>query len=60
MVFVAPASRRSARGTKWLINPRNVIDEIHAEMRGVRDELTRLRISTLDHFDPQPDPEKPR
>jgi len=25
----------------------NVIDEIHAEMRGVRDELTRRRMLTL-------------
>jgi hypothetical protein len=36
----------------------NVIDEIHAEMRGVRDELAKLR--TLDHFDTQRDPAKPR
>jgi hypothetical protein len=36
----------------------NVIDEIHAEMRGVRDELAKSR--TLDHFDTQRDPAKPR
>jgi hypothetical protein len=36
----------------------DVIAEIHAEMRGVRDELAKLR--TLDHFDTQRDPAKPR
>ena len=36
----------------------NVIDEIHAEMRGVRDELTRLR--TLALIDPCDEPAKPR
>ena len=35
-----------------------VLAEIHAEMRGVRDELAKLR--TLDHFDTQRDPAKPR
>jgi hypothetical protein len=36
----------------------NVIDEIHAEMRGVRDELTRLR--TLALIDSCDEPSKPR
>jgi hypothetical protein len=36
----------------------NVIAEIHAEMRGVRDELTRLRTLTL--INPCDEPSKPR
>jgi hypothetical protein len=36
----------------------DVIAEIHAEMRGVRDELAKLR--TLDHFDTRHDPAKPQ
>jgi hypothetical protein len=36
----------------------NVIDDINAEMRGVRDELTRLR--TLALIDPCDEPSKPR
>jgi hypothetical protein len=37
----------------------DVIDDINAEMRSARDELTRLRTLTLDHFDTL-DSEKPR
>jgi hypothetical protein len=36
----------------------NVLAEFHREMRGVRDELAKLR--TLDDFDTQRDPAKPR
>ena len=36
----------------------DVIAEIHAEMRGVRDELAKLR--TFDHFDTHRDPAKSR
>ena len=36
----------------------NVLAEIRREMRGVRDELAKLR--TLDHFDTRRDLAKPR
>jgi hypothetical protein len=39
----------------------NVIDDINSEMRGVRDELTRLRtLALVEPCDAEHDPAKPR